>query len=314
MAEIEPGGSKAMSAAAGRLIRREVAPWQGATASPTWLMLRRLVRNPKGATGTVVLALLILMAVLAPYLAPYDPTEIHLSDKLQAPCTAYWFGADELGRDILSRILYGAMVSLQVGLVAVLLSAAVGVLTGLVAGYFLGWVDAIVMRIWETAMAFPGMFLAIAVVAILGPGRWVAVIAVALTSMPGFARITRALVLTIRRAEYVEAAVAAGSTDGRIIIRTILPNCVAPLIVNMAIAAPGAILMEAGLAYLGLGSQPPQPSWGKMLQTAQSYLWVAPTYGIAPGAAITLVVLGLNFLADGLQDALDPRRTHIAGR
>lgn len=289
-------------------------PWQGTAQSPTWLMLRRLLRNPKGVFGTAVLALLILMAVLAPHLAPYDPTDIHLPDKLRAPCAAYWLGADELGRDILSRILFGATESLQVGLVAVALSAAVGVLTGLLAGYFSGWVDAVTMRIWDTAMAFPGMFLAIAVVAILGPGRWVAVVAIAVMNMPSFARLTRALVLSVRRAEYVEAAVAVGSTSWRIIFRTILPNCVAPLIVSMAIAAPGAILTEAGLAYLGLGSQPPQPSWGNMLQTAQSYLWVAPTYGVAPGAAITLVVLGLNFFADGFQDALDPRRTRFSGR
>lgn len=276
--------------------------------------LLRLLRNGKGAFGAAMLLGFVIMAGVGPRLAPYDPIELHLEDQLAPPSAQYWFGADELGRDILSRLLYGAGISLQAGVVAVLFAALVGVMTGLVAGYLGGWFDAVIMRLWDTLLAFPAIFLAIGIVTILGPGRLNAVMAVAVINMPTFARLVRATTLSVKNKEFVLAARATGASNGRIMVRTILPNCVAALMVQMAIAVPTAILVEATLAYLGLGSQPPEPSWGNMLQAAQSYLYQAPTYGIFPGLAITLVVIGMNYLADGLQDAIDPRRARAGAK
>lgn len=307
-------GEDKLKAPEAALLQQQEALRDRLAESEFLAMLRRLFTNRKGAFGTLVLALLIAMAVFAPQIAPYSPIELHLQDRLAPPSAKYWFGTDELGRDILSRVIFGASLSLQAGLVAVSLAAAVGVLTGLVAGYIGGWLDAVIMRFWDTMLAFPGVFLAIGIVTIVGPGRNNAVIAVAIISMPTFARLVRANTLCFKEMEFVTAARAIGCSDARIMFKTILPNCITPLIVNMAIAAPGAILMEAALSYLGLGSQPPEPSWGNMLQTAQGYLRLSPTYGIFPGAAITLVVLGMNFFADGLQDALDPRRIRAAAK
>ncbi|MEZ4869615.1 MAG: ABC transporter permease [Caldilineaceae bacterium] len=276
--------------------------------------LLRLLRNKKGAFGVAILLLFIIIALIGPRVAPYDPIELHLLDQLAPPSPQYWLGADELGRDILSRILYGAGISLQAGLVAVLFAAVVGVVTGLLAGYLGGWFDTVIMRVWDTLLAFPAIFLAIGIVTILGPGRLNAVMAVAVINMPTFARLVRATTLSVRNKEFVLAARATGASHRRIMFRTILPNCLAALMVQMAIAAPAAILVEATLAYLGLGSQPPEPSWGNMLQAAQSYLYQAPTYGIVPGVAITILVVGMNYLADGLQDAIDPRRARARGK
>ncbi|GAP15801.1 ABC-type dipeptide/oligopeptide/nickel transport system, permease component [Longilinea arvoryzae] len=272
-------------------------------------MVTRLLRSRKGAFGVVVLLLLIIMAVFAKQISPYDPYILDVRHKLQEPSIAHLFGTDELGRDILSRVIFGSGISLEIGLFAVSLAALIGVTTGLIAGYMGGIVDSVIMRVWDTILAFPGIFLAIGMVSILGPGPSVAIFAVALTSMPTFARLTRSIAISTKEMEFVTAERALGVSDFEIIFRTILPNCLTPVIVNIAIAAPSAILMEASLSYLGLGSQPPEPSWGNMLQTAQVYISRAPTYGIFPGVALTLVVLGMNFFADGLQDALDPRRT-----
>jgi peptide/nickel transport system permease protein len=268
----------------------------------------RLLRGPKGTFGLVVLSLLVIVAVFAPVIAPYDPIELDVRNKLEGPSLEHLFGTDELGRDILSRIIHGSAVSLQIGVMAVAIAALVGVTTGLIAGYTGGLTDSVIMRIWDTILAFPGIFLAIGLVSILGPGPTVAIFAVALTSMPTFARLTRSIAIATKEMEFVTAERALGASNFGIIFRTILPNCLTPVIVNIAIAAPSAILMEASLSYLGLGSQPPDPSWGNMLQAAQVYISQAPTYGIFPGLALTLVVLGMNFFADGLQDALDPRR------
>jgi peptide/nickel transport system permease protein len=255
------------------------------------------------------MTLLIIGAFFAPQISPYDPLELHVKSKLQGPSIEHLFGTDELGRDILSRVIYGSGISLQIGLFAVMIAAVVGVSTGLIAGYIGGTLDSVIMRIWDTILAFPGIFLAIGLVSILGPGSSVAIFAVALTSMPTFARLTRSIAISTKEMEFVTAERALGVSDLGIIFQTILPNCLTPVIVNIAIAAPSAILMEASLSYLGLGSQPPAPSWGNMLQTAQVYISRAPTYGIFPGLALTAVVLGMNFFADGLQDSLDPRRT-----
>ncbi len=267
------------------------------------------MHSSKGSFGVVVMTLLVVTALFAPQISPYDPLELHVKSKLQGPSIGHLFGTDELGRDILSRIVYGSRISLEIGLLAVTLAAVVGVTTGLVAGYSSGVPDSIIMRIWDTILAFPSIFLAIGLVSVLGPGPSVAIFAVALTSMPTFARLTRSIAIATKEMEFVAAERALGASAFGIIFRTILPNCLTPVIVNIAIAAPSAILMEASLSYLGLGSQPPAPSWGNMMQTAQMYISRAPTYGIFPGLALTLVVLGMNFFADGLQDALDPRRT-----
>ncbi|MSP14915.1 MAG: ABC transporter permease [Chloroflexi bacterium] len=277
-------------------------------------VFRRLLRNPKGALGTAFLAFVILIAIFSPWIAPYNPVELHLRDQFAPPSTKYFFGADELGRDIFSRVISATPIALQAGLLAVMIAAVVGVLSGLVAGYVGGAVDAIIMRIWDTLLAFPAIFLAIGIVTILGPGWANAVLAIAIINMPVFARLVRALTLSVKGKDFVEAAMALGCSQWHIMLRTILPNCIAPLMVQMAIAAPSAILVEASLSYLGLGSQPPAPSWGNMLSAAQGYLARSATYGIFPGLAITLVVIGMNYFADGLQDALDPRRTFAGAR
>ena len=262
----------------------------------------------------IVLLALIAMAVFAEQLAPFDPVELHLRDKLQMPNTTYWFGTDELGRDIFSRVIHGADISLEVGLLAVVLGAFVGVSTGLIAGYTGGTVDSVIMRWWDTILAFPAIFLGIALVAVLGPDPMVAVLAVGINTMPTFARLTRSIAISTKEIEFVAAERALGASNWSIMFKSILPNCLTPVIVNMALAAPGAILVEASLSYLGLGAQPPDPTWGNMLQEAQAYLNRVPTFSIFPGVFITLVVLGMNFFADGLQDALDPRRIRAARR
>jgi peptide/nickel transport system permease protein len=277
-------------------------------------LLSRLLRSPKGAFGALTLGLLVLLGIFGPYITPYDPIELHLVDQLKPPSATYWFGADELGRDIFSRIVYGARISLEAGLISVLVAALVGVVTGLSAGYLGGWYDSVIMRFWDTLLAFPAIFLAIGIVSILGPGRLNAILAVAIINMPAFARLVRAATLSIMARDFVLAAQAVGASQTRIMFQTIFPNCLAPLMVQIAIAAPTAIVVEASLSYLGLGSQLPEPSWGNMIQEAQAYLYQAPTYGIFPGLAITLVVVGMNFLADGLQDAIDPRRVRSSAK
>lgn len=277
-------------------------------------IIRRLVSNRKAAMGITLLLLFIVMAIFRWQIAPYNPIELHLQSQLAAPSAKYWFGTDELGRDILSRIIHGAPISLETGLLAVTLAAVVGVLSGVMAGYLGGWYDSVIMRIWDTLLAFPAIFLAIGIVTVLGPGYMNAVLAVAIINMPTFARLTRATTLAIREKEFIEAARCIGCSSWRIMLRAILPNCAAPIMVQMAIAAPHAITVEASLSFLGLGSQPPNPSWGNMLAAAQGYLYRSPTYGIFPGLAITLLVIAMNYFADGLQDAIDPRRMHAAAR
>ena len=272
-------------------------------------VLRRLVRNRKGALGLAMLGLVGLVALLSPVLVPYDPNEIHLRDQLAGPSATYWFGTDEVGRDILSRVMYSARPAIGAGLVTVVLAALVGALSGLVAGYRGGSIDAVVMRVWDTLLAFPAIFLAIGIVSVLGPGWINAVLAIAILNMPVFSRLVRASTLAARSRDFVTASRAIGCSDWRIMLIHIFPNCLAPLVVQMAIAAPEAILVEASLSFLGLGSQPPDPSWGNMLSAAQGYLYRAPSYALFPGLAITLVVVGMNYFADGLQDALDPQRT-----
>jgi peptide/nickel transport system permease protein len=269
---------------------------------------RRLLRTRKGAFGVGVLVLLAFVAALCPQLTPYNPNELHLRDQLAPPSATYWFGADEAGRDILSRVMYSARPALGAGLLTILLAATAGALTGLLAGYRGGWLDLGIMRVWDTLLAFPAIFLAIGIVTVLGPGWLNAVMAIAIINMPIFSRLVRATTLATRGQEFVTAARAVGCSDRRIMLGHVFPSCVAPLVVQMAIAAPEAILVEATLSFLGLGSQPPDPSWGNMLSAAQGYLARSPTYALFPGLAITLVVIGMSYFADALQDAIDPRR------
>jgi peptide/nickel transport system permease protein len=258
-----------------------------------------------------VLIVLAGVALFAPLWAPYSPNEVHLADQLAAPSAQYLFGTDEVGRDVLSRVMYSARPAISAGLITVALAAIVGALSGLVAGFQAGKFDALMMRVWDTLLAFPAIFLAIGIVSVLGPGWINAILAIAILNMPVFSRLVRASTLAVRNREFVTAAHAIGCSDWRIMMQHVFPNCVAPLVVQMAIAVPEAILVEASLSFLGLGSQPPEASWGNMLSAAQAYLYRSAWYALFPGLAITIVVIGLNFFADGLQDALDPRRIRV---
>jgi len=300
-------GSRVRDAPVRRDARRRVAE------SQQFAVAARLLRTRKGVIGTVSLLAIALVAIASPLLAPYDPNELHLDAQLAPPSRTYWFGTDELGRDILSRVIFAARPAIQAGLSAVFLAAAIGTLTGLIAGYLGGWIDAVINRIWDALLAFPSIFLAIGIVTILGPGWINAVLAIAIINMPVFSRVVRAATLSAKEKDYTEAARAIGCTRWRIIRSHLLPNCVIPAIVLMAIAAPEAILVEASLSYLGLGSQQPDPSWGNMLNGAQGYLSRSTTYAFFPGLAIVFTVVAMNFFADGLQDAIDPRRARRSG-
>ena len=273
--------------------------------------LGRLVRNPAGAFGLTAVALLFLLAIFAPFVAPYDPLEQDGRAELVGPSAAHPFGTDELGRDLLSRVIFGSRTSLLVGVLAVTLGSLIGVTTGLAAGYVGGWLDTAIMRLWDVLLAFPAILIGIAIAAMLGPGATNAAIALAVGSIPQFSRITRASVLGEKQRDYVQAARAIGVRDIAIAVRHILPNTVSPFLVQLSLAMGYAILLEAGLSFLGLGTQPPDPSWGGMLNASRTYLRDAPYYAIFPGIALSILLLGLNFLADALRDALDPKLTHL---
>jgi peptide/nickel transport system permease protein len=279
--------------------------------SPTSLAVHTFLRHRSGMVGLIITLLLIALALLAPLLAPYDELEMHPKDRFHPPSAAYPFGADEFGRDILSRILIGSRLSFSVGLISIAIATVIGVTVGLVAGYAGSWFDALSMRIFDTMLAFPAMLLAIVVMAILGPSSLNAMIAVAVVNIPAFARLTRANVLAEKANVYVEAARSVGARPARIVFRTILPNAVSTLLVQITMAIAGAVLLESSMSFLGLGTPLPAPSWGSMLSVGRGYLPFAPWYGIFPGLAITLLVMGLYLLGDGLRDALDPRRQKL---
>jgi len=279
-----------------------------ADESLAWLAGRALLRHRSGRVGLAITLLLALLALGAPALAPYDPLQMDASARFQPPSAVYRLGTDEFGRDILSRLLLGARLSFGVAVVAIGLAAVVGVLLGAVAGYAGGKFDAVSMRVLDALLAFPAILLAIVIVAILGPGPVNAVLAVALVNIPAFARLVRANILAEKNKEYVEAARAIGATPARILGRTLLPNVMSTILVHLTVALAGAVLLESALSFLGLGAPPPAPSWGSMLSAGRGYLPLAPWYGIFPGLAITLLVMGLYLLGDGLRDALDPRR------
>ena len=270
-------------------------------------VVRTLLQSRTALFGLVLSVLLVVAAVFAPWIAPYRPDEIHPIDSLMAPSARYWLGSDDLGRDILSRIIFGARVSLMVGTIAIGIAAVAGVSLGLVAGFLGGRVDGLIMRVMDALLAFPAILLAIALMAVLGPSLENAMIAIGIISIPAFARITRANVLSLREQEFVEAARALGGGGLYLALVVILPNCLSPIIVQASLGVGNAILVEAALSFLGLGVQPPEPSWGSMLAFGRSLLGQAPWYATFSGLAIFVTVLALNFLGDGLREALDPR-------
>ncbi|QTD42880.1 nickel transporter permease [Sporosarcina sp. Te-1] len=280
-------------------IEKTTGPWVDA-----W---RNFRKSKVAVVGMAIVLFFILLAIFAPLLAPEGINEQSPADRLQAPSSAHWLGTDDFGRDILSRIIYGARISLSVGFASVVLSVIVGSVLGIVAGYYGRWVDMIISRVFDIMLAFPSILLAIAIVAVLGPGLENALIAIAIINVPNFGRLIRSKVLSIKEEEYISAAKAIGMKDARILFSHILPNSMAPVIVQGTLAIATAILEAAALGFLGLGAQPPQPEWGKMLADSKDYLQSAPWTMIFPGLSIMLTVLGFNLMGDGLRDALDPK-------
>jgi len=283
------------------VLSQQVELGQGAK---TW---RRFLRRGGALFGLAVVAFFVLIALAAPWLAPYDPLATNWSEVRGAPSAAHLFGSDELGRDVLSRIVWGTRASILAGVVSVSISLALGVPIGMAAGYLGRWADALISRVTDAMLACPFLILAIALAAFLGPSLTNAMIAIGISATPVFIRLTRAQVLAAKSEDYVEAARALGNPHLRIALRHIFPNIVAPLIVQATLAIAAAVIAEASLSFLGLGQQPPAPSWGSMLNTARNYVDQAPWIAIWPGLSIFLLVLSFNLLGDGLRDALDPR-------
>jgi len=278
------------------------------------MAMREARRNLLASTGAVLILIFVVMALFAPLLAPHDPASIDLPNRLQSPSASHWFGTDELGRDILSRIIFGSRVSLIVGASVVGGSLLGGLIIGSIAGYYGGKVDRFINVIVMNAfLSFPGFLLAIAFVAFLGPSLWNLILALIIGGWVGYARLVRAQVLAAREREYVEAARALGASDWRIVIRHILPNIIQPVVVQAAIGMAGAILAEATLSFLGLGVPPPTASWGSMLNDARAHLFDAPHMVVFPAIAVMLAVLSFNFIGDALRDYMDPRSRIEAG-
>ena len=274
--------------------------------------MHALRSQPLAVFGLVLLGVFVLLAIFAPQISPYDPAAIHLHARLQSPSQAHWFGTDELGRDILSRVVYGARISLLIATSVVSITVFFGLIFGSLAGYYGGWLDialnAILMNVF---LSLPGILIAIALVAFLGPGMLNLIFALSITGWVGYARLVRGQVLAVREREFIEAARAMGSTDLRIMARHILPNIIQPVMVQAAIGMAGVILAEATLSFLGLGVPPPMPSWGVMLNDARAHLFDSPHMVVFPAIAIMLAVLSFNFIGDALRDQLDPR-TRVA--
>ena len=280
------------------IYREPTSLWQDA--------LRRLLRNKLAIAGMVILVAFLFSALFAPWLAPYDPIKQQLVRRREPASREHLLGIDEVGRDILSRIIFGARTSLQVGVGSVSFAIMIGALLGAISGYLGGWVDNVVMRLMDILLAFPGLLLAIAIVSILGPGLMNMLYAIAVVSIPLYARIVRASVLSVKEQDYILAARAIGVPSTRMLFRNVLPNCLTPLIVSATLGIATAILDAAGLSFLGLGAQPPTPEWGAMLGSGRGSVFTAPHIVFLPGIAIMLLVLGFNLLGDGLRDALDP--------
>jgi peptide/nickel transport system permease protein len=275
--------------------------------SPAWRALRRLLARRTAVFGLAVVALMALAALFAPWIAPFDPLATSWSLVRKAPSAAHWFGTDEVGRDLLSRVIWGGRASLAAGVISVSIAVGIGVPLGMLAGYAGGALDAVVSRVTDAMLAIPFLILAIALAAFLGPSLSNAMIAIGITATPIFVRLARGQVLAVRAEDYVEAARAVGNPPARIVLRHILPNILPPVTVQATLAIAAAIIAEASLSFLGLGQQPPAPSWGSMLNTAQRFLTQAPWMAVFPGLAIFVTVLAFNLLGDGLRDALDPK-------
>jgi len=276
--------------------------------TPLGIFMRRFMRNRLALVGALIIAGMVVCALLAPWLAPYDPLNQDLEHVLEAESGAHLMGTDDIGRDVLSRIIYGARISLQASIYAVGVAFLLGVPIGLLSGYYRGfWDEWVVMRVVDALQAFPFLILSLALAATLGAGFGNAMIAIGIGFTPAFIRIVRAQVMTVANQEFVQAARAVGMKDVRIILRHILPNSLAPLLVQTTLAMASAILAEASLSFLGLGAQPPTASWGQMLSVAQGYISLAPWLAYWPGIAIFLAVLGFNLVGDGVREALDPR-------
>jgi ABC-type dipeptide/oligopeptide/nickel transport system permease subunit len=270
-------------------------------------VLAKFLRNRSAVAGAVIVALFVALALLAPLISPYDPNKTNFLALRKPPSAAYWLGTDEIGRDILSRVVHGGIASLYAGVLSVGIALMIGLPIGLAAGWYRGWTDAIVSRATDALLAVPFLILAIAFAAALGPSLTNAMIAIGLSQVPIFVRLTRGQVLALRNEDFVEGARAVGVHDLMILIRHVTPNIMPPLLVQATLTVATAIIAEASLSFLGLGQQPPAPSWGSMLNTAKNFLEQAPWMSLSPGLAICLVVLGFNLLGDGLRDALDPR-------
>jgi peptide/nickel transport system permease protein len=282
--------------------------------SQKWSIAEAVKRQPLAAVGVVLLIVFTICALFAPWLAPQDPAQLDLAGRLMGPSSAHWFGTDELGRDILSRTLFGARISLIVAVSVVVLSLAVGLVAGGLAGFYGGWTDTVVnIYVTNAFMALPGILLAIAFVAFMGPGLGNVILALAISGWVAYARLVRAQVMAVKEREFVEAARALGASNFRIMGRHILPNILQPLIVQAAIGMAGAVLAEATLSFLGLGVPPPAASWGSMLNDARSHLFDSPHLVFFPAIAVMLCVLSFNFIGDALRDWMDPRTRMSAG-
>ncbi|CAJ1003260.1 nickel transporter permease [Brevibacillus aydinogluensis] len=278
------------------------SPWRDA-----WRTLRK---NKLAIVGFIIIFVFVLLALLAPYITPYEYDKGELINKNKPPSAEHWFGTDYNGRDVFTRVIYGAQISLRVGLFSVIGSVIVGTFLGLLAGYYGRWVDMIISRLFDIMLAFPSILLAIAIVAMLGPSLENALLAIAIVNIPTYGRLVRSRVLSLKEEEFVMAAKAIGSKNSRIILHHILPNSLAPIIVTGTLGIATAILEAAALGFLGLGAQPPQPEWGLMLSDSRQYIQKAPWTVIFPGLSIMLTVLCFNLIGDGLRDALDPRMKH----
>ncbi len=267
----------------------------------------RLRKNKLAMVGLVIIVILILTAIFADYLAPYPYDEMHLLNTFETPSKEFPFGTDNFGQDILSRVIYGARISLRIGFISVSIALIIGVTIGAICGYFGGKVDILLMRVIDIFQAIPDILMAIAIIASLGPGLSNLMIAVGVAAIPGYARIVRASVLSLRDMEFVEAARASGSNSARIILKHILPNCLAPIIVQATLGFAYAILNAAGMSFIGLGLEPPTPEWGAMLSSGRAYIRDYPHMTLFPGLVIVLTIFALNVLGDGLRDALDPK-------
>lgn len=272
------------------------------------LLLKRVLSNKLALSGLVFILIIITIAIFAPSISPHDPYKINVYKVLEPPSKEHLFGTDELGRDVLSRILYGARVSLKVGFIAMGIAILTGTLLGAIAGYYGGIIDSIIMRIVDVMLSFPTLFLILAVVAVLEPSIYIIMVVIGLTGWMDVARLVRAEVLSLKEREFVLAARAMGASSARIIFKHILPNAVYPVIVAATFSVGGAILIESGLSFLGLGIQPPEPSWGGILSVGKDYITVAWWMSLFPGIAIFLTVLSFNLLGEALRDALDPKK------